>query len=189
MAQAPKVYITGASCSGVTTLGRGLAWALRQEGIRHAVPHIDIDDVFWLPTDPPFTAKRPAAERLRLVREALGEGGWVLSGAFDGWGDPLIEDVGLVCFVVTPTPLRMARLRWRERERFGDRILEGGDMHAIHTAFAAWAEGYDEPSFPGRSRARHEAWLARQPAPVLRLDGTRPAGDLVAEALRALETG
>ena len=101
----PSIYITGASCSGVTTLGSGLASAL---GARH----VDCDDFYWYPTNPPFSTKRPPADRVRLIKEALGEDGWVLSGSFDGWGDTLIENVNLIVFVYTPTPIRMERL-WR----------------------------------------------------------------------------
>ncbi|MET3649962.1 ATP-binding protein [Phyllobacterium ifriqiyense] len=169
----PSIYITGASCSGVTTLGRSLA---SYSGVRH----VDCDEFYWFPTNPPFTTKRPPADRVRLIREALGEGGWVLSGSFDGWGDSLIEDVDLIVFIYTPTPIRMERLVAREQERYGDRILPTGDMYEIHTAFAAWAAQYDKPDFPGRNLARHETWLKQQTAPVLRLDGTQNPQALVA---------
>ncbi len=179
MAHDRKVYITGASGAGVTTLGGSLASGLR-------VRHVDCDDFYWMPTDPPFTAKRPPADRVRLIRNELGPDGWVLTGSFDGWGDPLIEHVDLIVFLATPTPIRMERLMARERERYGDRILPGGDMHEIHKAFIAWAAEYDNPDFTGRNRARHDAWLARQPAPVLRLDGTCATSALVAQTVSAL---
>ncbi|WP_354345781.1 ATP-binding protein [Phyllobacterium ifriqiyense] len=172
----PSIYITGASCSGVTTLGRSFA---SYSGVRH----VDCDEFYWFPTNPPFTTKRPPADRVRLIREALGEGGWVLSGSFDGWGDSLIEDVDLIVFIYTPTPIRMERLVAREQERYGDRILPTGDMYEIHTAFAAWAAQYDKPDFPGRNLARHETWLKQQTAPVLRLDGTQNPQALVSLVL------
>lgn len=174
---APRIYMTGASCAGVTTLGSALARAL------DAV-HVDVDDYYWLPSDPPFSRKRPPEDRLPLIADALGGGGWVLTGSFDGWGDPLIDGVDLIVFVATPTRLRMERLKRRERERHGTRIDPGGDMHEIHTAFADWASRYDDPGFSGRNRARHETWLAAQTAPVLRVDGSRPVEELV-ETVRA----
>ncbi|MBC8063564.1 MAG: adenylate kinase [Chlorobia bacterium] len=176
----PSIYITGASCSGVTTLGRTLALAL---GVRH----LDCDDFYWFLTDPPFTTKRPAADRVRLIREAVGEDGWVFSGSFDGWGDALIELFDRIVFLYTPTPIRMERLMARERERYGDRLLPSGDMHEIHVAFAAWAAQYDNPDFAGRNLARHEAWLEKQTAPVLRLDGTQAPQTLVARILTEME--
>jgi adenylate kinase family enzyme len=59
-----RIQVTGASGSGVTTLGRALADAL-------ALPHHDTDDYFWQPTAPPYRTQRDAADRLRLMREML----------------------------------------------------------------------------------------------------------------------
>ena len=175
-----KVYLTGASCSGVTTLGRGLAKALD-------LIHVDCDDFYWLPTDPPFTDKRDAAERIQMIGGALGNDGWVLSGSFDGWGDSLITDVDLIVMVITPTPVRMARLRNRERQRYGDRLLPGHDMHGNHKAFAEWASRYDDPNFTGRNLHRHLAWLAKQTVPTLQVDGQQTVLALVDQVLVELE--
>lgn len=175
----PRVHITGASCSGVTTLGLALADKLE-------VRHMDVDDFYWIPTDPPFTIKRHPEERVRLIRQELPEDGWVLTGSFLGWGDALIGDIKTIVFVDTPTPVRMKRLLERESERFGDRIKPGGDMYETHNAFREWASQYDDPTFTGRSRARHEAWLGAQRVPVLRVNGTRPVGDLVSSVLQEM---
>jgi adenylate kinase family enzyme len=174
-----KIYLTGAAGAGVTTLGAAIAH-------HYGLPHIDCDSYYWQPTDPPFTHKRPVAERCALISERQGQGGWVLSGAFDGWGDPLIETVDLVVFLHTPTPIRIARIRAREAERYGARIQPGGDMHGIHRAFAAWAAEYDSPGFTGRNRRQHEEWLAVQRAPVLRLEGENPLPTLLRQVERAL---
>lgn len=179
MAHRPRIHITGAACAGVTTLGRALATRLD-------LPQADVDGFYWQPTDPPFTTKRPPAERLALIRAALGQQGWVLSGSMDGWGEELAASADLVVFVVAPTPIRLLRLRARERARYGDRINPGGDMHRIHTEFAQWAAGYDEPGFRGRNRKRHEDWLAGLNQPVLRLDGRSPTDRMVTETLAAL---
>lgn len=93
----------------------------------------------------------------------------------------------LVVFLRLDPGERMARLRRREAARFGDRILPGGDMAAIHTAFIAWAEAYDTAGSLRHGLVTHEAWLADQPAPVLRLDSLAQVEDLVAAVLSRLE--
>lgn len=176
-----RIYITGASCAGVTTLGKNLAE-------RCALRHVDVDDFFWLPTNPPFTTKRPVDERVPLIEQQLGGDDWVLTGSCLNWGEALIAQVDLIVFVLTPTPLRLERLAVREKQRFGERIAPGGDMHAIHVAFRQWAAQYDDPNFTGRNRAWHEAWIAMQTATVLRVDGSRGVQemqDAVVERLRA----
>jgi adenylate kinase family enzyme len=174
-----RIYVTGASCAGVTTLGRRLARRL-------AVRHLDVDDFYWIPTDPPFTTKRPPQDRASLIRQEQRNDGWVLTGSFDGWGDALIDDADLIVFVDTPTPVRMERLLVRERQRYQNRIEPGGDMHEIHVAFREWASQYDDPAFSGRNRARHEAWLSVQAVPVIRLDGTLDVEELSTTVMAAL---
>lgn len=138
-----RIYITGASCAGATTLDQNLATLC---GVRH----VDVDDFFWMPTYPPFTTKRPASEHVSLIQQEFGDDDWVLTGSCMGWGDALITHVDLIVFVVTATPVRLDRLAAREKERFGNRIAPGGDMHGIHVAFREWASQYDNPNFSGR---------------------------------------
>ena len=174
-----RIYITGASCAGVTTLGQHLETRL---GVRQ----IDVDDYYWIPTNPPFTTKRPPSDRVSLMQQALGDDGWVLTGSCMNWGDALIADAELIVFVVTPTPVRLERLAAREKARFGDRIAPGGDMHQIHVAFREWASQYDDPNFSGRNQAWHETWLSRQTAPVLRVDGMNSTAQLATEIAQAV---
>ena len=174
-----RIYITGASCAGVTTLGRNLATSL---GVQHA----DVDDSFWMPTNPPFTTKRPVDERVPLIQQKLGKGDWVLTGSCMEWGDALIAGANLIVFVVTAAAVRLERLTAREEARFGDRIAPGGDMHGTHVAFREWASQYDNPNFSGRNRAWHEAWLSRQTSPVVRIDGTNNPENMAAQVIRAL---
>lgn len=177
-----RVYILGASGAGVSTLGGALARAL-------AVPAFDVDDYYWMPTDPPFRIKRPVEDRIRRLQTDLMLPSWVLSGSLDGWGAPVADLATHVVYVDTPAALRIARLRQREQARFGARIACGGDMHAHHKAFLDWAATYDTGDQPGRSRPRHEAWLAQRPVPVLRLDGRKPPDALVLAVQAAARDG
>ena len=170
-----RVHVFGASGSGTTTLGRAVAGAL-------GVPHLDTDDFYWVPTDPPYRRKRPVGARLAALGAALdaaGEG-WVLSGSLCGWGDPLTARFQLAVYLSVAPDERLRRLAARERRRYGAaRLSPGGDMAEAHAEFMAWAARYEDGGPDVRSRARHERWLATLPCPVLRLDGAAPV-----EALR-----
>lgn len=176
-----RIHVTGASGAGVTTLGRALADSL-------ALPHHDTDDYLWQPTTPPYRTLRGAADRLRLMREIfLPRADWVLSGGLDGWGDGIIPCFDLVVFLTTPHEVRMRRLRAREAIHFGtDAVAPGGWRHEETESFIEWASHYEDGSREGRTRAKHEAWLAGLPCPVLRLDGSLPLGELVAEVRGAI---
>ena len=55
-----RIHVFGASGTGTTTLGRGLAEALH-------IGQFDTDAYFWLQTDPPFTDIRPEPERIEFA--------------------------------------------------------------------------------------------------------------------------
>src|SRR5262249_33934058 len=116
-----RIHVTGASGSGVTTLGRVLADAL-------ALPHHDTDAYLGRPTTPPYRETRDVADRLRLMQEMfLDRSDWVLSGGLDGWGDCVIPLLDLAVFVQAPTEIRLRRLREREARHFGaDAVAPGG---------------------------------------------------------------
>jgi adenylate kinase family enzyme len=172
-----RIHVVGASGSGVTTLGRALADAL-------AIPHHDTDDYFWLPTVPPYQNMRDIAERLRLMREIfLPRADWVLSGSVAGWGNPIVPYFDLVVFLTTSTALRLQRLRAREATHFGaDAVAPGGWRNKACEEFIEWASHYDDDR-ESLNLAKHQAWLATLPCPVLRLDGSRPLPELVAECV------
>ncbi|WP_037066188.1 P-loop NTPase family protein [Allorhizobium undicola] len=176
----PRIHITGASGSGTTTLGRHLARMLD-------VAHLDSDEVFWQPTDPPYQYQRPVCERRVLLEQHLPpEGRWVFSGSAIGWGQVVEPFFDLIVFLWVDPAARMARLRRREAERFGPRIAPGGDMFTISQAFMRWAEAYDHAGMEQKSRALHEAWLSRCVCPVLRLDSAQPLHVLARQVLAAL---
>jgi adenylate kinase family enzyme len=178
------VHIVGASGAGTTTLGRALASRL-------GVAHFDTDDFFWLPTDPPFEKIRERSERQALLGAALaGQPAWVLSGSLCGWGDVFIPQFDLVVFLWLAPEIRRARLRERERRRYGDAVAPGGPWPAKSEAFLAWAAGYDDAlDVPERCLKLHEQWLAALPCPVVRITDAGDVASHVARVLEALPAG
>ena len=134
--------------------------------------HLDTDDYYWLPTNPPFTMTRERGERIRLFKEDIyRHQKCVISGSLCGWGDELISYFDLIIRVVTPTKLRIERLKAREFGRFGQRILPGGDMYEEHQKFLAWAAEYDDGDLSVRSKALHDDWLSRINCKQIEIDG------------------
>jgi adenylate kinase family enzyme len=156
-----RINLIGASGSGTSAVGRSLASAL-------SLPHFESDDYFHTPSDPPFQQPRSADERCRLILRDLSPGtSWILSGGIVGWTPAPDLDFTCIVFLYVPTPIRIQRLRQRELERFGNRILQGGDMAKIHEEFIRWASRYDEGDIEGKTLATHEAYLRAQTCPVL----------------------
>jgi adenylate kinase family enzyme len=160
-----RIHILGAFGSGTTTLGRALAERLQ-------CPHFETDDYVWFPTDPPYTHQRERPERQQLLMDDVtAHDSWVVSGSLCGWGDVAIPLFELVVFLSLPHDIRMTRLRQREHERFGERILPGGDMYESSQAFLVRAASYDEGELDIRSRLLHEQWLSTLPCPILCFEG------------------
>jgi adenylate kinase family enzyme len=159
------IIIFGASGSGTTTIGRELARLLRCK-------HFDIDDYFWEKTSLPFTVKRPLDERIKKLKTDLTKN-FVLSGSMLGWSETFEPLFTIAVYATTPTDIRIERLKNREFERFGNRILPGGDMYDNHHEFIEWAKTYDYGGEEQRSKMAHENWAKTLTCPVIRVDGTR----------------
>ncbi len=175
-----QIHILGASGSGTTTLGAALAKRL-------GAPHANADSFFWEPTNPPFTTRRPPEERLALLLQQLpATGRWVFSGSAIKWAKPLEAFFDLIVFLQLDPDLRMQRLQRREYKRYCSRIMPGGDMATASATFLEWAASYDNAGLEQRSLIAHEAWLAAQAAPVLRLNSMAAVSELVATVLARL---
>ncbi|MFT3696593.1 MAG: hypothetical protein QM831_25865 [Kofleriaceae bacterium] len=160
-----RILVIGASGSGTSTLGEALARSFEARWI-------DLDDLYWEPTTPPFQTKRDHETRANLLRaELITFANVVASGSLMKWGADLEDAFDVIVFVTLDATARVARLRAREQARLG----------RVDEDFIAWAAQYDDGAFTGRSRKLHEAWLAERKARVLRLAGDVPTADQVAQ--------
>jgi uridine kinase len=149
------MLITGASGSGTTTLGKALAEKLE-------CAFLDADDFFWLPTNPPYTHKRPRDERLSLMLAKFGKHkAIVVSGSVMGWGTEIEDAFDLIVFLYLEPAIRLARLRERELQKLG----------YIDQAFLDWAASYDDGPLTQRSLTSQNTWLDARTVRVFRLEG------------------
>ena len=175
-----RLHIFGASGTGTSTLGRILAARLGSQ-------HFDTDDYYWVPTDPPFRVKRAPEDRRALMQQVfLPRASWVLSGAMESWAEDIPSRFTAAIFLTLPPKMRRARLEARERLRHGKAAAPGGAAHREIRGFLAWADGYEAGRRPGRSLARHEAWAATLPCPLLRFAALQPPEALADRVIDAL---
>lgn len=93
------------------------------------------------------------------------------SGSLVDWGDELIPLFTLAIRLITDTEIRVERLKAREKQKFGDRIMPGGDMYTQHMEFIDWARKYDTGSMNMRSKAKHDEWQKLLLCKQIVLDG------------------
>jgi thymidylate kinase len=165
-----RILITGASGSGTTTLGRALADVLEAS-------FFDVDDYFWLPSEPPYQQQRDPAARLSLlVGELARAPRAVIAGSVIQWGQALEDSFSLVVFLILQPELRLERLRRRETARFGRPDPE----------FLDSAAQYDDGQLEVNSRAGDERWLAARSCAVLRIEGSMSTRERVAQVAQAV---
>ncbi len=160
-----RITIIGASGSGKSTLAKAVAKKI-------GTPHFDSDIYFHFPTDPPFQKQRSPDERLSLLMTDLNKNAsWVLSGGAGAWNPAPQVLYTLVVFLYLPPPIRLERLRQRELQLYGARILKGGDMENDHQEFIKWSEEYDSGLAEGTNTLpSHNAFLKNLDCPVIRLE-------------------
>ena len=161
-----KILIIGASGSGTTTLGKELE---KKTNFRH----LDVDDYYWKKTDPPFQEKIPLEERNRNLKNDFKEiENTIVSGSMVSWGKEWESAFDLVIFIWLNNSLRMSRLRIRESERYGEKLLTDKEIQQRSKKFLEWANKYESPDFKGRSLKVHNDWIESLDCKVMRLSGS-----------------
>ncbi len=175
-----KIYVFGASGSGVSTLGEALAAQIK-------LPWFDNDTFYWKESDIPFTDANPPEVRASLLKDAVSHlESWVLSGSCCGWGDDVTKYADYAVFLSAGPDIRVERVKQRESGRFGLRIMPGGDMHEEHVKFVEWVAQYDDGSLGGRSRAKHEDWMSCFENKIIRLNSEVGVESLISEVVTFL---
>ena len=159
-----NVLMFGASGVGCSTIGAGVA-------ARLAYQYLDTDDLFWLPTDPPFVRTRDPSDACELLEQnMMAARGCVVGGTLNGWAERLGVLFDAAILLHAAADVRLARILERQKQRFGGRIEPGGDMHARHVAFLDWAAGYDTGATLERNLSLHERWGQSLPCGVQKVE-------------------
>lgn len=174
------IFIFGSAGAGKATLGSATAKEL-------GFPFFNTDDLFWRTgMKYPYTLMLPREERkIRLVDAIWMHEHFVLSGNLDTISEHFEPMFDLVVYLTTNTHIRIERLNRREGEKFGERILEGGDLYPMHKRFLDMAARYDSNGSPNADA--HAEWAKTLSCPVLRLSGDMEPevnARIVAEAYR-----
>ena len=152
------IVLLGANGSGKSTLGRELARVLN-------FAHFDVEDYYFYKTDIPYTAERPHHERNELMLADMKKhGSFTVSGDISGWNDDFLPLFDLAILLKAPKDVRMKRIEEREYVRWGERVLEGGDMYEPQQKFKRFAANRDV--------AELERRVEKYSCPVIEIDST-----------------
>ena len=156
------ILICGLNGSGKSTLGKVLADRIGYE-------FIDNEDLYFPKTDAGYTfsAPRSKEEAIRLLEEKIkGNSRFVFAAVKGDYGDKLAASLNYIVLIEVPKEIRNRRVRERSFEKFGERILPGGDLYEKETAWFSLTDS--------RPEDYTEKWLETVNCPVIRVDGTLP---------------
>ena len=156
------ILICGLNGVGKSTLGKRLAERL-------SWTFIDNEDLYFPKTDTKYAYSDPRGkeEVVRLLEKRIEKDRRFVFAAVKGdYGDKLLSLLDCIIVIDVPREMRLARVRERSLQKFGGRILAGGDLTERENAWFALVESRPEDYV--------EKWLETVDRPVIRVDGTRP---------------
>ena len=168
------ILICGLNGTGKSTLGRMLADRMGYE-------FIDNEDLFFPKADPLYMFSNPRSEEeaVRLLEEKISKNDRFIFAAGRGnYGDKLIAALDRIILIEVPKQIRSRRVRDRSYQKFGDRILPGGDLYDRESKWFSLTDS--------RPETYVTEWLETLDCPVIRIDGTRPVEENVNDLLSVL---
>ena len=156
------ILICGLNGTGKSTLGRMLANRMEYE-------FIDNEDLFFPKADSSYTFSNPRSkeEVIQLLEEKISRNNQFVFAAVKGnYGDRLIASLDHIVLIEVPKQIRSKRVRDRSYQKFGDRILPGGDLYDTESKWLSLTDS--------RPDTYVSDWLETVNCPVIRIDGTLP---------------
>ena len=161
------ILICGLNGTGKSTLGRLLADRMRYE-------FIDNEDLFFPKADSSYTFSNPRSkeEVIQLLEEKISRNNQFIFAAVKGnYGNRLIASLDHIILIEVPKEIRNRRVRERSYQKFGNRMLPGGDLFDKESKWFSLTDS--------RSDAFVTDWLKTVDCPVIRIDGTLPVEENV----------
>ena len=159
------IMIAGPSGSGKSSLGKIVAEKL-------GFPYFDVDDYIWKKDTPePFTQMYSKAEKIsRLSGDIEPCEHFVMAGSMSSFHQAFDDQFELMVFLYAGPEIRLQRVHSRAIERFGERILEGGDLYESHRKFLESNRRYETDGSPNLNEQKK--WIKNLPCAKIELNGT-----------------
>ncbi len=158
------IIITGPSGSGKTTLGKKVSQYL-------GFPYFDVDDYIWKKdTQEPYTVMYTRQEKIYRLSSAIAPfDHFVMAGSMSSFHYAFDDKFEMMILLYAEPDIRIERVQRRAVERFGERILEGGDMYESHMRFLENNRRYEKDGSPNLSEQRE--WMNNMSCVKMELNG------------------
>lgn len=159
------IIIIGLNGSGKSTVCRELAHLLNYK-------RMDVEDYYFLASEIPYTVSRTHEEVQQMIIDDIAKfHNYVLCSVNCNWDSKITDTFRLAVLLFAPLTVRMERIKQREVTRFGERVLEGGDMYESQKRFHAFVASRSPEDVKERTKALK--------CPILDIDATLPVHKIV----------
>ena len=170
------ILVCGLNGTGKSTLGKALAERLH-------FYFIDNEDLYFPKTDSKYMyaipRTREEVEKL-LFSEIKAHGDFVFASVKGDYGESVYPFFQYAVLIDVPKDVRMKRVRNRSFQKFGNRMLSGGDLYEQEERFFAFV----------KSRAENtvEKWIQSLNCPIIRIDGTKPIEENIKLVIKQIQS-
>lgn len=155
------IIVCGLNGTGKSTLGKVLAEKLD-------FYFIDIEDLYFPKTDSNYMYTSPRTRKeveMLLLQEVKTHKNFVLASVKGDYGKNIYSFIQYAVLLEVPKDIRLQRVKNRSFQKFGDRMLLGGDLHEQEEKFFRFVESREENIV--------KEWVKSLKCPVIRIDGTK----------------
>lgn len=161
------IMVCGLNGSGKSTLGKALA-----EKIGYYF--IDNETLFFPKTDTNYMFASPRSKKeveKLLMDEVREHENFVFAAVKGNYGEEILPLYKYIVLIDVPKDIRMQRVRERSFQKFGSRMMPGGDLYEQEEVFMNMVSA--------RTKQYVEEWVDSIEAFVIRVDGTKPVKENV----------
>ena len=156
------IIICGLNGTGKSTLGKDLAEKLHFH-------FIDIENLYFPKTNPNYIYASPRTRKEveeLLLHEIKTHKDFILASVKGDYGEDMYSLIQYAILLDVPKNIRLKRVKKRSFQKFGNRMLLGGDLYEQEEKFFRLVESREENIV--------EEWVKSLKCPVIRIDGTNP---------------
>lgn len=168
------ILICGLNGSGKSTLGKELAKRMN-------FYFIDNEDLYFPKIDNKYLyADSRTKEEVKelLVNEINTHQNFVFASVKGDYGEEIHPFFKYAVIIDVSKEIRMQRVRNRSYQKFGNRMLKGGDLYEQEEAFFQFVELRAEDSV--------EIWIKSLKCPIIKIDGTKPIDENIAIIMKQI---
>ena len=129
---------------------------------------IDIENLYFPKTNPNYIYASPRTrkevEKL-LLHEIKTHKDFILASVKGDYGEDIYSLIQYAILLDVPKNIRLQRVKKRSFQKFGKRMLSGGDLFEQEEKFFRFVESRNESTV--------EEWVKSLKCPVMRIDGTK----------------